>query len=120
MRVTHADPELDTLVLDTLDGVDDVSVDPSEDLILVSVNSPDGSNGGAHAASPGIQRDVESSRDGAGLGPLRTFCPVDGSVDCQRSRSDRPKSEPLVSIGSRMRIVSAGASVSASTRTPTP
>ena len=38
VRVTHADPELDTLVLDTLDGVDDVSVDPDvEDLILVSV-----------------------------------------------------------------------------------
>jgi hypothetical protein len=38
VRVTHADPELDTLVLDSLDGVDDVSVDPDvEDLILVSV-----------------------------------------------------------------------------------
>ena len=38
VRVTHADPELDTLVLDTLDGVDDVTVDPDvEDLILVSV-----------------------------------------------------------------------------------
>ena len=38
VRVTHADPEFDTLVLDTLDGVDDVSVDPDvEDLILVSV-----------------------------------------------------------------------------------
>jgi Ca2+-binding RTX toxin-like protein len=38
VRVAHADPELDTLVLDTLDGVDDVSVDPDlEDLILVSV-----------------------------------------------------------------------------------
>ena len=38
VRVTHADPELDTLVLDTLDGVDDVSVNPEvEDLILVSV-----------------------------------------------------------------------------------
>ena len=39
VRVTHADPELDTLVLDTLDGADNVSVDPDvEDLILVSVN----------------------------------------------------------------------------------
>jgi hypothetical protein len=38
VRITHTDPELDTLVLDTLDGVDDVSVDPDvEDLILVSV-----------------------------------------------------------------------------------
>ena len=38
VRVTRADPELDTLVLDTLDGVDDVSVDPDvDDLILVSV-----------------------------------------------------------------------------------
>ena len=38
VRVSHADPELDTLVLETLDGVDDVSVDPDvEDLILVSV-----------------------------------------------------------------------------------
>jgi Ca2+-binding RTX toxin-like protein len=38
VRVTHADPELDTLALDTLDGADDVSVDPDlEDLILVSV-----------------------------------------------------------------------------------
>ena len=38
VRVTHADPGLDTLVLDTLDGVDDVTVDPDvEDLILVSV-----------------------------------------------------------------------------------
>ena len=38
VRVTHADPELDTLVLDSLDGVDDVSVDPDlEDVILVSV-----------------------------------------------------------------------------------
>ena len=39
VRVTHADPELDTLVLETLEGEDDVSVDPDvEDLILVSVN----------------------------------------------------------------------------------
>ena len=38
VRVTHADPELDTLVLETLDGADDVSVDPDvEDLILISV-----------------------------------------------------------------------------------
>ena len=38
VRVRHADPELDTLVLDSLDGVDDVSVDPDlEDVILVSV-----------------------------------------------------------------------------------
>ena len=38
VRVTHADPGLDTLVLDTLDGEDDVTVDPDvEDLILVSV-----------------------------------------------------------------------------------
>ena len=39
VRVTHADPALDTLVLDSLDGVDDVSVDPDlEDVVLVSVN----------------------------------------------------------------------------------
>ena len=38
VRVTHADPELDKLVLDTLDGVDDVSVDPDlDDVIVVSV-----------------------------------------------------------------------------------
>jgi hypothetical protein len=38
VRVTHADPDVDTLVLDTLDGVDDVSVDPDlEDVIVVSV-----------------------------------------------------------------------------------
>ena len=36
--VFHADPEDDTLVLDTLDGTDDVSVDNAvEDLILVTV-----------------------------------------------------------------------------------
>ena len=38
VRVTHADPELDTLVLD-VDGSDDVSVDPAlEDVIHVAVN----------------------------------------------------------------------------------
>ena len=38
VRVLHADPEDDTLVLDSLDGTDDVSVDDAvEDLIIVSV-----------------------------------------------------------------------------------
>lgn len=38
VRVFHADPEDDALVLDSLDGADDVSVDGAvEDLILVSV-----------------------------------------------------------------------------------
>jgi Ca2+-binding RTX toxin-like protein len=38
VRVFHADPEDDTLVLDSLDGTDDVSIDNAvEDLILVTV-----------------------------------------------------------------------------------
>jgi Ca2+-binding RTX toxin-like protein len=38
VRVLHADPELDTLVLDSGDGADDVSVDNAvEELLLVSV-----------------------------------------------------------------------------------
>ena len=38
VRVFHADPEDDTLVLDSLDGADDVSVDDAvEELILVTV-----------------------------------------------------------------------------------
>jgi hypothetical protein len=38
VHVLHADPELDTLVLDSRDGADDVSVDNAvNDLLLVSV-----------------------------------------------------------------------------------
>jgi len=38
VRITHADPAIDTLVIDTVAGVDDVALDPALDgLILVSV-----------------------------------------------------------------------------------
>ena len=38
VRITHADPAIDTLVVDTVAGADDVSLDPALDgLILVSV-----------------------------------------------------------------------------------
>jgi hypothetical protein len=38
VRITHADPRVDTLVLDTVAGADDVSLDPALDgLILVTV-----------------------------------------------------------------------------------
>ena len=38
VRVSHADPERDTLILDSLEGEDDVSVDDAvEDLLLVTV-----------------------------------------------------------------------------------
>jgi hypothetical protein len=38
VRITHADPDGDTLIIDTLDGADDVAVDPAvAALIQVSV-----------------------------------------------------------------------------------
>ena len=38
VRITHADPALDTLVVDSLTGDDDVAIDPAlAALILVSV-----------------------------------------------------------------------------------